>query len=343
MDGIHLTEAGQLIVADYYYSLLVAPSEISYLAETAIQTTFGMITGIQQQIDLSQRQRPAGWNGWINGQLSYLQLNSSAPGFPNDPGFPVSGSMGVDYHWQNGWLAGVALTEGYVTPSFSLGGGYTQNEGALSLYTAYRNNDWWGDLIGSLGYLAYTTNRLVPIGITVQPNNGSTSGSDLSLAGEAGYDFHTRFLTHGPVVGFILQQARVAGFTETGSFTSLAFGDQIRNSEVSVLGYQANFEWGVWHPFAQVVWDHEFDPLSRVVTASLTNIAAPSYSMPAVVLGRDWATATVGTQVTITRSWSGLASFTAQLGQQNVTNYGGLVGANYAFAQAPPSAIVYKN
>jgi outer membrane lipase/esterase len=70
MDGIHLTEAGQLIVADYYYSLLVAPSEISYLAETAIQTTFGMITGIQQQIDLSQRQRPAGWNGWINGQLS---------------------------------------------------------------------------------------------------------------------------------------------------------------------------------------------------------------------------------------------------------------------------------
>ena len=134
-----------------------------------------------------------------------LQLNSSAPGFPNDPGFPVSGSMGVDYHWQNGWLAGVALTEGYVTPSFSLGGGYTQNEGALSLYTAYRNNDWWGDLIGSLGCYAYTTNRLVPIGITVQPNNGSTSGSDLSLAGEAGYDFHTRFLTHGPVVGFILQ------------------------------------------------------------------------------------------------------------------------------------------
>ena len=54
-----------------------------------------------------------------------------------------------------------------------------------------------------------------------------------------------------------------------------------------MLGYQANFDWGVWHPFAQVVWDHEFDPLSRVVTASLTNIAAPSYSMPAVVLGRD--------------------------------------------------------
>jgi outer membrane lipase/esterase len=342
MDGIHLTEAGQLIIADYYYSLVVAPSEISFLAESAVQTTFAMITGIQQQIDLSQR-RPAGWNAWINGQLSYLQINNSYSGFPNDPGIPISGSMGVDYHWSNGWLVGAALTEGYVNPTFSLGGGYTQDQGALSLYTAYRNNQWWGNLIGSLGWLEYNTNRIVPIGITAQSNTGSTYGSDLSLAGEVGYDFHNGFITHGPVAGFILQQVWVAGFTETGSFTSLSFGDQIRNSEVGLLGYQANFDYGIWHPFAQLLWDHEFDPLNRVVTASLTTIAAPSYSMPAVVLGRDWATATVGTQVTINRSWSALASFTAQVGEQNVTNYGGLIGLNYAFGQAPPSPIVYKN
>ena len=57
-----------------------------------------------------------------------------------------------------------------------------------------------------MGWLNYTTNRTVPIGITVQPNNGATNGTDLSLAGEVGYDFHTGFLTHGPVAGFILQQ-----------------------------------------------------------------------------------------------------------------------------------------
>jgi outer membrane lipase/esterase len=90
------------------------------------------------------------------------------------------------------------------------------------------------------------------------------------------------------------------------------------------------------------VWDHEFDSLNRSVTASLTTTAAPSYSMPAVVLGRDWATATVGTQVRIDRSWSGLVSFTAQIGQQNVTNYGGLIGLNYAFdSEAPP--LIRKN
>ena len=62
MDGTHLTEAGQLIVADYYCNLLVAPSEISFLAETAVETTFQTIIGIQQQINLTERLRAPGWN-----------------------------------------------------------------------------------------------------------------------------------------------------------------------------------------------------------------------------------------------------------------------------------------
>ena len=341
LDGAHLTHAGQLILADYYYSLLVAPSEISFLAESTIQTTFQTIVGIQQQINLSLRQRLSGWNAWMNGQVSELQIRNSSSGFPSDPGVPLSGTVGFDYHWQSGWLAGAAVTVGNVTSTFSLGGNFTQNEGTLSLYAAYLSNNWWGNLIAGIGVGDFNTNRQVPIGITVQPNNGSTIGTDLSLAGELGYDFHTGFLTHGPVAGFILQWVNINGFTESGSFTSLSFGRQIRNSEVSALGYQSGFDWGIWHPFAQVVWDHEFDPLNRVVTASLTTIpAAPGFSMPAIVVGRDWATATVGTEFKISRAWTGLASFTAQLGQQNVTNFGGLLGVNYTFGQQPPPPIV---
>lgn len=342
IDGVHLTAAGQQIEADYFYNLLVAPSEISFLAETAVQTTFQTISGIQQQIDLAQRLRQPGWNVWVNGQLSYLQLGNNFPGFPSDPGYPLAGSLGVDYKWQNGWLAGAALSTGYVNPSFSLGGGYKQVTVALSGYAAYRNSNWWGDITGTAASLGYDTNRTVPIGITNQTNTGSTNGYDLSLAGEIGYDFHTGVVTHGPIAGLILQQARVNGFTEGGSFTSLSFGDQIRNSEVGVLGYQMRFELGKWHPFAQFAWDHEFDPLDRTVMASLTTIAAPSYSLPAVVLGRDWATATVGTQLTLTSEWSGLASFTAQFGQNHTAVFGGLIGLNYALGQAS-APLVYKN
>ncbi len=157
-----------IIEADYFYNLLAAPSEISFLAETAVQTTFQTVTGIQQQIDLAQRLRRPGWNVWVNGELCYLKLDNSTAGFPSDPGYPLSGSMGVDYKWQNGWLAGAALTAGYVNPTFSLGGGYKQDTVALSLYTAYRNGNWWRDLTGTAAWLGYDTNRTVPIGITVQ-------------------------------------------------------------------------------------------------------------------------------------------------------------------------------
>ncbi len=343
MDGSHLTEAGQIIEADYIYSLLAAPSEMSFLAESAIQTTFGMIYGIEQQIDVAQRRGPAGWNVWANGDLQYLQISNNSAGLPNDPGIPISGSLGVDYRWANGWLFGAAITGSFLNSTFSTGGGFTQNEGALSIYAAFRNTEWWANLIGSVGLLAYTTNRPVPIGITEQPNNGSTLGSELALAAEGGYEFHTGPIAHGPVAGLILQQARIAGFTESGSFTSLSFAAQLRNSEVSLAGYQANFDAGIWHPFFQALWDHEFDPLNRVVTASLTTIAAPSYFLPAAATGRDWATVIVGTEIRFSQSWSGLASLTAQLGEANVNSYGGLLGLNYSFGAEPTAPILYKN
>jgi outer membrane lipase/esterase len=76
------------------------------------------------------------------------------------------------------------------------------------------------------------------------------------------------------------------------------------------------------------------------VAASLTSIVAPSFTMPAVVLGRDWATATVGTRVKLGERLSGYAAVIAALGQNNVTTYGGQIGLNYAL---DPPPVIAKN
>ena len=59
-------------------------------------------------------------------------------------------------------------------------------------------------------------------------------------------------LTHGPVPGIAWQHDSVDGFTENGSFTSLSFGHQTRNSLISELGYRVSADIGAWHPFAQL-------------------------------------------------------------------------------------------
>ena len=141
-------------------------------------------------------------------------------------------------------------------------------------------------------------------------------------------------LTHGPIAALILQLVYVNGFNEvnpSGVPTALSFGAQTRISEVTELGYQASLRYGIWEPYAKLVWDHECADLDRLVVASLTSITAPSYSMPAVILGREWATGTVGTRVKLAANVSGYAALTAKVGQNNAAVYGGRIGLNVAF------------
>jgi outer membrane lipase/esterase len=357
-DDQHLSTAGQKLLADYEYSLIVAPSEISFLAEAPVKTRAAVVDAIFNQIAISQRQRAVGtFNGWVSGDVSSLKMNSGYTGFPNDPGVPAAISGGFDYAFANGWLAGAAISVGNTTQSFDLGGNFKQNEYAASLYAAYGNGPWWGKLVGSFGELRYDVNRIVPTGITTQSNVGKTSGRNTSLAAEFGYDFVTPIgssaaispmyvkaapaaaglqLTHGPVVGIVLQHIRVDGFTETdpfasvGGFTALSFADQTRNSAVSELGYRASVDIGMWRPFAKFVWNHELASTDRSVTAALTTVAAPSYWMPAVVLGKDWATGTIGTTAALAQGVTGYATFTGQMAQRNVVAYGGQIGLNVA-------------
>jgi outer membrane lipase/esterase len=330
-DDQHLTTAGQKIEADYYYSLIVAPSMISMLAEAPVKTRAAVVDTIYQQITQGDRQRgPSGFNIWATIDATYLALDNY-PGFPSDPGIPVYGSVGFDKAIGT-WLFGGALSLGGQKASFAQNfGGFSQDEFAASVYAAHRIGALWGLAIASGGTIRDDVNRTVPIGITLQGNTAVTSGSNFSLAGFTGFDFITGNLTHGPLAGVVLQRVFIDGFTESGSFTSLAFASQVRDSAVTSLGYRASLDLGAWRPYAQVLWDHELVSPDRLVTASLTTIAAPSFSMPAVVLGSDWASATVGTTYSWDKRYTALIGLTGEVAQGGVTAYGGQLGLNIAF------------
>jgi outer membrane lipase/esterase len=367
-DNEHLSAAGQIMEADYDYSLVTAPSEMSYLAEAAVKTRTTLVDTIFQQISISERQRAVGtFNAWISGDISSLKMDNSFPGFPSDPGTPGMVTVGADYLLFPSWLVGGAVSAGTTTQSFSLGGNFRENEYALSGYAAYVGHPIWFDMIASYGGLHYNTNRVVPIGIATVSNTSSTSGDNASFAAEVGYNFISAlgggwtpspmptkapsvaagglYITHGPVGGILLQKVDVNGFTEsdpfggdaTGGFTALAFAGQVRDSAVTELGYQASTTLGIWQPYAKLVWNHELEPYNRLVTASLTTIAAPSFSLPAVVLGSDWGTATLGTSVTLRPGVTAYASFMSEFGESQATYYGGQIGLNVALGAPPPA------
>jgi outer membrane lipase/esterase len=332
-DEQHMTTAGQKIQADYYYSLIVAPSQISFLPEVAVKTRAVVVNTILNQIPLSQGHRgTTGFNAWVTGDLSFLQMKNY-PGFPDDPGHPIAATAGFDFKLTHDWLVGAAFSIGTTKQSFSTTGSFTQDAFAASLYAAYLNGPFWADVVGTAGVLRSDVNRLVPIGITLQPNSGSVNGSNISLAFETGYNFMTGRLTHGPLVGAVVQRVHVNDFTETGSFTSLSFAEQTRNSAVSELGYRASFDAGPFRPFAKAVWNHEWANTDRDVAAFLTTITAPGFALPAVIFGKDWGTATAGTTLQMSSSVTGLVAVVGQFAQHNVTTYGVQFGFNVALGQ----------
>jgi outer membrane lipase/esterase len=370
-DNEHLSAAGQVIEADYVYSLVTAPSEISYLAEAPVKIRTTLVDSIFQQIQVSEQHRAVGsYNAWVSGDISSLSMGNSFPGFPSDPGVPGMVTVGADYMWSSHWLIGGAVSAGTTTQSFSLGGNFKENEYALSAYAAYVGAPWWFDAVATYGGIHDDTNRIVPVGITTVSNTSSTNGNNASFGAEVGYNFKSGeagwwngaqsplplkappapagfTISHGPVGGILLQQVYVNGFTETdpfsgdafGGFTAESFAGQVRDSAVTELGYQAGTDIGLWHPYAKLTWNHELEPYNRLVTATLTTIAAPSYSLPAVILGTDWATATVGASVALSSRLTGYASFTSEVAQSQTTFYSGLVGVSLALGGAPPSVL----
>jgi outer membrane lipase/esterase len=332
-DNEHFAAAGQKILADYYYSLVVAPSQISFLPETAVKTRTRLVSNIQTQIDASAQQPPgpSGLNVWVTGDTSHLRMDNY-PGFPDDPSTPVSIAAGISKRLTGGLIVGAAISAGHLESDFSGNrGDFSQDEFTGSVYAAYLGSPLWGMVVGTYGALDYDVNRHVPIGITLQRNSAETDGHNISVAAQGGIDVKSGPLTHGPVVGITWQRVSVDGFTEEGGFTSLAFGDQTRDSAITALGYRVSLDLGLFRPFAQATWNHELASTDRDVTASLTTIAAPSYHMPAVVLGKDWGTAIVGTNIRLAPGVSALAAFSTEFGQDDAVTYGGQIGLNIAF------------
>ena len=261
-DPNHLSTAGQTIEADYIYSLLAAPSQISLLAESAVQIGLGAHAH-HPAADRSVRTTP-----WAERRQRLGQRRGRQPELQHCDGLPQRFRHPLRRHDGRGLSdarRGHRRHGGHGRRPDARGsppvGTSVRPAEALSLYAAYRAGPLWGNAIASYGLLQNHIARQVTLGIFTDQNNADADGHSLALALRGGYDFHLGPVTTGPVAGAVLQQVRINGFTETGSsgLTALSFGSQTRGSAVSQLGWRGSLDLGNWQPFA----DHGMEPRVR--------------------------------------------------------------------------------
>jgi outer membrane lipase/esterase len=333
INGPHLSTAGQTIEADYTYSLLVAPSQMSLLTETAVQGGLSRAATIQGQIDLSGQQRgPGGINVWTSAGGNRLRVKNET-GMANEAGTAFSGSLGVDYQTPGGLVLGAAVTAGEQRQDFSTGGHFDQVDEALSIYAAYRTGPLWGNAVASHGQFQDKIARDVTLGVFTDHNNANTTGQSQALALRAGGDISLGRFTTGPVMGVVLQQVHLNGFSETGAsgVTALSFANQTRESAVGQLGWRVLLDVGAWQPFAEAKWNHEWAGKDHAVTAALTSVAAPSYTMDAAPIASDWATVSLGASFKLNSRVIMRGEASAVLFNPDGESYGGELGLNVSF------------
>jgi outer membrane lipase/esterase len=289
----HYAPAAQNIVSDVVYNLLIAPVQISMLAEVPMQTRSATIGVINNQIPLSFKKNDQTLNFWTTESVSRNETNYGKTGVPDSYGVPITGTVGFDMKLSPEWIGGISTSFIHTNQTFGSDlGEFTQKETAFSAYTGYKSTDEsvWANTIVSYGLISNDIERNVKIGITTQKLTGKNIDStNTSLAFSGGYNFKNNSglsssIIHGPVFGAKIQKIKVDGFTDNNENSvpapiQLQFHEQNLTSKIVSAGYQVYYPYSsVIEPFAKFSLDHDFGDTTRKITQNQTsNTDIPSY------------------------------------------------------------------
>ena len=284
-DGVHPTIAGQMLIADYAYSLLAAPWEISLLPEMAHGTLRSHQDQLraQWQADWEAWQAVGQWRSFVNGggqRLSYDVYESDADG--NGYSLNVGGSYRLDEAWRVGLAAGFyeqGLEAGEANSDYDL------RSYLATAFAQYQQNRWWGELAASVGYLDYKDlERQFDLGQTTRSEKGDTDGDLWSLSGRIGYDIAQSADSPwhlSPFVSADYARVEVDGYAEDSvRSTALEYGDQKRNSKRLGIGLQGLYDLSQQtRLFGEVAMEREYEDDASEVDMSLRSLPTIGYTL----------------------------------------------------------------
>jgi outer membrane lipase/esterase len=288
-DGVHPTIAGQTLIADYAYSLLAAPWEISLLPEMA----HGTLRSHQDQL---RTQWQADWEAWqaVGQWRLFINAGGQRQGFDiyeadadgNGYSLNFGGSYRLDEAWRVGLATGLyeqGLEAGEADSDYDLRGYLA------TAFAQYQHNRWWGEAAASVGYLDYNDlERQFDLGQAMRSEKGDTDGDLWSLSGRIGYDIAQSPDSQwhlSPFVSADYARVEVDGYSEDGQrSTALNYGDQDRTSKRLGIGLQGLFDLNQQtRLFGEVAMEREYEDDASEVDMSLRSLPTIGYTLEGYV------------------------------------------------------------
>lgn len=285
-DGVHPTAAVHKISADYIYSILGAPWEVSLLPEMAMASL-----NSHQQYLRSEAQAERGdwqavdqWRSFVSasGQRQQFQGDDTVVG-GNSDGLGVN--LGGTYRLNEQWRVGLAL--GLQQQTLEVGeldSEYDLRSYLLTAFGQYQQGRVWADAGLSVGYLDYNDlNRQFALGITSRSEKGETDGHLWALSGRLGYDLANAGTGWrvSPFISGDYVQVDVDGYSESGMrSTALNYANQKRDSQRLGLGLQANYQFSAaTEIFAEIAREREFEDDRRDLGMGLNSVPGHDFEL----------------------------------------------------------------
>ena len=283
-DSVHPTTIGHQIFADYAYSVLSAPAQISTLAEIPV----GMLRNQQKNIGshLQNLSQNDDWQIFGSFSLDKQEINGaqSAKAESDDNHFMVGGAKQIG----NGVFIGAALNKSNSDVDFSTtSGGFDMDATNLSVFAGYRNETLYANLLATLGLQTdYDIDRMIRLGNSGSVESGSTEADTTAISLEVGATlFNSDGFSAGPFGSLTRQSIDVDGYTESYKClresdlsavpcsTTMYFGDQSRDALLGEIGLFATKQFEKSQLKASVSYEKDFDNDERTIEAGLVNVA----------------------------------------------------------------------
>ncbi|PMX03839.1 autotransporter domain-containing esterase [Pseudomonas sp. FW215-R2] len=286
-DSVHPTEAGQRLIADYAYSLLAAPWELTLLPEMAQGTLRAHQDELRNQwlADWENWQGVGQWRAIVAGGGQHQDFDDQHAGASAD-GNGYNLNIGGSYRLDDAWRVGVAA--GFYHQKIEAGDNdseYKLNSYMGTAFAQYQQNRWWGDLAVTAGHLDYDSlKRKFQLGVNERGEKGDTDGYVLAIGGRVGYDIAPEASSPwhlSPFVSADFGKVEVDGYSEKGAdSTALTFDDQSRNSRRLGLGIQGKYQiTAQTQVFGEFAHEREYNDDAQDLTMNLNSLPNNRYTL----------------------------------------------------------------
>lgn len=272
-DAVHPTIAGQQLIADYAYSILSAPWELTLLPEMAQASLRAHQDELRNQWQAPWQ--PVGqWQAIVAAGGQRLDFDSQAGAAAGD-GHGYNLTLGTSYRINQSWRLGAAASA--ARQKLEMGehdSRYTLDSYLATLFAQYRQGRWWADAALTGGHLAYDDlKRTFALGVGERMEKGDTDGQAWAASGRLGFDLASDDSAWqlSPFISADYARIEVDGYREDSErSTALRVDEQKRTSRRAGVGLQASM---MLQPttklFAEVAREHEFEDERRDLTLNL--------------------------------------------------------------------------